>query len=230
MRIRRTIIAALALLAAAACSKDNVILYGDTEIGNVVDGRFHSDAGLVYTVTEQTCDGKLEDDTRVLIICDILKRTGDKSYDIRLRSFILPLCKQPVAEGVLSEEDSREDPVSVASAWFGGGYLNINMGVYVLPESETKHVFNLVHYTKAGSDTLYLDLKHNANGEYFGAPDIKDSDLQSGGLWACFPMEGVVPDGVKSVPVKLSWMWHRLEDGNMVEDTERHSLKGVFER
>ena len=75
--ITKTIIAiaaGIATFAAASCSKDNTIRYNNATMGNIVNGRFTSDQGNIFNVTDQTCAGKLDTMKRAFVICDVLNQ------------------------------------------------------------------------------------------------------------------------------------------------------------
>lgn len=53
--------------------------------------------------------------------------------------------------------------LQVKDAWFGGGYLNIRLGLEYNPSSNTPHLVNVVYDdVKSTADTVFLTLRHNA--------------------------------------------------------------------
>jgi len=229
MTLRNSLCGALAACAVlSACSKDSVIYYGDVAMGHVVAGSVVTDTGLTYDVVEQTCEGDLSRMDRVMTVCDILRKTAENRFDVRLTRLIQPLVKDPVAPGQIPDEELGDDPIQINTAWFSGGYINLGLGLYVLSDSETRHVLNLEAGLNETSDTLCLRLHHNAHGEYYGAPGIDTNQLVYAGSYVCFPTKGLLPEGMDSIPVKLIWRWHVILGGFISSDLAEFEELGVL--
>ena len=87
MKSIRIIAAAMIILAAISCKKDETLRNNNVTMGNVVDGMFVSDQGNIFNVVENPCKGDILAAERSLVVCDVLNRTkGGESneYDIRL--------------------------------------------------------------------------------------------------------------------------------------------------
>lgn len=215
---------------AVSCKKDDTILYNFTTTGNVVDGQFISDDGDLFIVTDRTCTGSFEGMERAMISCDILRKNGPNSYDIRLNGIVRMLVKDAVQASTADESAIGNDPISLETGWFSGGYMNIHGLITYKKDSETMHFINLVYDDiNSGADTLRFTLRHNGYGEIYGAPEMKNDELALGRVCASFPLEKYIPAGVESIPVKVSWTWYKTNDeGQLITDTETWSIKGIL--
>ena len=163
-------IAAAALL--TGCIKETFLITNDQTMGNIIDGRFLSDQGIWYDVTDEVNPGdtkKLLSESRALVLCDILQNTtvsgGEMSYNILLKEFV----HVDVAP-VVTEVPQEEAPVLVDLVWASGAYLNFRL-IYLTPETpKQEHSFSVV-VEKAPTDLqeMVLHIYHNAGGEYYGA-------------------------------------------------------------
>ncbi|MBO7545069.1 MAG: hypothetical protein J6T02_05830 [Bacteroidales bacterium] len=207
--MKRLLVAAIAaiFLLAVSCKEDSVLMYNVITFGDMVDGAFITDRGLTYHITTRDCDEFPEDQTRFLIVCDVLKKLSDTEYNIRLTSYLVPLVKAPVDEGTIPEEELGDDPINVGTGWISAGYLNIQGLLYFKQIDGAKHVINLVREEGPfPDDTLYYRLHHNANGEYPGG-EISMDEMVYGYVYCCFPIADDLPEEKESMPVKLSWKW-----------------------
>ena len=210
INIRKTIIsiaAAVLAVAAVSCQKDDTLYYNNITMGNIVDGRFVSDQGNIFNVVEQTCSGKLEDQERVMVLCDVLRQTEGASneYDVRLTSFSYVLAKDAVAlsETIDNAELTVQDPVHVDQLWYSGGYLNLFVKFFINPDSEQKHFINLV-YSKDEEGRYIMNLRHNAYGEVYDKD--KSSEMTLAGGYVSFPIiKFIEKDEAKLV---MNWKWY----------------------
>ena len=78
-----TLAAALLVLSAASCAKDDTLYYNNITMGNIVDGRIVSDQGNTFNIVEQLCPARLDTMTRALVNCDVIRQTAgkEKEYD-----------------------------------------------------------------------------------------------------------------------------------------------------
>ena len=139
---------AAAVAAVVSCQKDDVLQYNNMTMGNIVDGRFVSDQGNTFNVVDQSCEGRLEEQKRAMVVCDVLNQTNgsDKEYDVFLRSFAYVLDKDAVAIENASEGDiAVQDPIHIEQLWFSGGYLNMLIKFHAIEGSGVKHLVNLVY-------------------------------------------------------------------------------------
>ncbi|MDR0574541.1 MAG: hypothetical protein LBG96_11020 [Tannerella sp.] len=169
-----------------------------------------TDKGNTLVVTKTYTTETIEEDKRVLVNYEILS-DKDKSrniYEVRVNGFYNLLSKPLVNESfILQDEEARRDsigndPFSHIYAVFGGNFINIDFEVWHLQSSNEKHMINLVYDdTRAGADTIYLTLYHNAYGEVPG----KVLSLYRGTGRSSFKISDLLPEGVSAKPVKLTW-------------------------
>lgn len=205
--MKRIVAAALAALAIVtmACKKDTIIASNVVTFGNIDGSTFTTDRGLVYHITEQTCQGSLEGQTRWLIVCDVLKKLSDNEYNIRLTDFVRPMIKDPVNNGEIPEDQVGDNPLSVGTGWIGGGHLNIQALFHFKQTDGAKHYINLMRDEGPfPDDTLYYRLYHNANGEYPGG-EVSMDEMVYGFCYCCFPIAGDLPEEKDAMPVKVTW-------------------------
>lgn len=213
--IRKTIIciaAAAAALVAVSCQKDDTLAYNNMTMGNVVNGKFVSDQGNTFNIVEQICGGKLENEKRAMVLCDVLKKTAgaDKEYDIRLTQFASVLVKDAVAIQNASEGDiAVQDPILIDQLWFSGGYINLLVKYYEKSGSDTKHFINLV-YEKNPEGKYILNFRHNAYGEVITSEN--QSKMMLVGAYVSFPIKGVISESEANLTLK--WKWY--EEDNIV--------------
>jgi len=215
--IRRILPLCLALVLAAACSRDDTLVYGDTAIGNVSGGRILTDTGLTYVVAEKTCTGSLDTLRRAIVSCDILRKVSAKEYEIRLNEIYRVLLKDPLA---LSKADPKivgDDPIQVYTSWISGGYLNMSTVIAYKANSGVTHVINLVYDDSYPDGELNLTLLHNANGETYPEQD----GLAFGKAFVSFPISDLLPEGMDKITANLSWRWHTSDaSGALLPETK----------
>ncbi len=205
------VVAATAALATVSCQKDDTLYYNNFTMGNIVDGRFVSDQGNTFNVVENTCDGKLESEKRVMLRCDVLNATegSSKEYDIRLTGFHRVLTKEAVALEDASEgEISVQDPVHIEELWFAGGYINMMIRVPMKAGSETKHFINLVHSKKEDGKYVF-NLRHNGYGEVW-SEENKSQIVISGGSYVSFPIADLIKED--EATIILNWKWYEANE------------------
>lgn len=226
MRAGTLILAAAAVALAFSCTDDGGAVISDiTEMGTVVNGRIVNDMGLTYTVTEDGSGTRWNAMDRILYNCDILTRTSPTAYDIRLKAAMEPGIMQIVTDAEATEAP-ESDPAQIFAAWAGGGYLNIGFRFLVKESSQEPaisetHSFSVEAFPAPEvSDTLFLYLRHDAGGEFFGQDDSPASDYKTVTSYACIPLGEVIAPG-GSRDVCLSWIWHKSsEEGELLTGTE----------
>ena len=197
--------AVLAIMAVSSCKKDPVLMYNVVTFGNIDGSTFTTDRGVVYHITEQTCEGSMEGQTRWLIVCDVLKKLSEGEYNIRLVDFVKPVVKDPVDNGQVPEEEAGDNPLNIGTGWIGGGHLNIQALFYFKQTDGAKHYINLMRDEGPfPDDTLYYRLYHNANGEYPGG-EVSMDDMVYGFCYCCFPIQDDLPEDKDAMPVKVTW-------------------------
>ncbi len=211
------IAAMLAAAAAVSCTKERYefpIAFAVQTTGSVSGDTFTEDNGTVYEITEVLNGVEVSDMDRALARFDVLRKTGERRYSIRLISLFKPLCKDKVDLSKASEEELAYDPVMIAEGWISGGYINLRFILSHMKDSETPHLINLVYDDKQPMDTLRFTLRHNGFGEGFAHEGNRSDYAESAGF-ACFNVSGMVPDGIESIPVKISAPWYETVDGDV---------------
>ena len=230
---RLTAAAAVAamILCLVSCMRDDTLMYGAVSMGVVKNGQILTDEGMTLIVADNPCEGDLKAERRVHVIYDILRKDGPALYEIALLRIVNVLVKDSVNLTESDPDEIGDDPVAVSSAWQGGGYINLLVGLSILKDSEVKHLINLVLDDTAPTDTLRFTLRHNAFGEYMGSQAVSSEDLSIVSTYVSFPVFGLIPVGLNEIPVKISWTWHsNAEDGSLVEETRLYSTKGTLRR
>lgn len=223
-------IIAVVLLAAVSCKKDDSIIYGYQGFGTVSGADIILDDGITAIVRNIQCDGSYVECDRILIYCDLLKKEAPSTYAINLRDWKKVL-KKPclVASEVTDWEAVGDDPVNINHGWTGSEFLNLDMYFSFKYDSQTSHFINLVYDDVASdTDTLRFTLRHNGYGESF--PDIPESEASLGRAYASFPVTEYSPDGQDEIAVKITWKWHKYEDGQLFPETEIHHTIGTLHR
>ena len=215
----------LSLLAApfllTGCIDDTFLITNDQTMGNIVDGRFISDQGIWYDVTDEVNPGdteKLLKEKRALVLCDVLENTsrnGEPSYGVLLKEFV-HVDIAPIVGGIPDEEA----PVLVDLAWASGSYLNFRL-IYLAPEPETQeHSFSVV-VEKEPTDLqeIVLHLYHHAGGEYYGAPAHEgESEKITYKQHVAFVSVEILPyymtGAILNMRYTVKYSWHKkAEDG-----------------
>lgn len=176
----------LAAMGFISCQKDSTLHYSNITMGNIVDGVFISDQGNIFNIKEQTCEGVIDTMKRAYISCDILSKTAEKTYDIRLNGFHNVFTKSPVdSTAVTDTAVFAEDPLMVYEMWYAGGYINMYIALYLKEGSGQSHLINLVRNDEGAVPGVYeFTLRHNAFGEL---PSEGDTDFILGGAYVSFP-------------------------------------------
>ena len=209
---------AAAVAAAVSCQKDDVLQYNNMTMGNIVDGRFVSDQGNTFNVVDQSCEGRLEEQKRAMVICDVLNSTNgsDKEYDVYLRSFAYVLDKDAVALENAAEGDiTVQDPIHIEQLWFSGGYLNMLIKFHAVEGSGVKHLVNLV-YSKDEEGRYVMNFRHNAFGEVL--TDATVNSMVMGAGYVSFPITKFIKED--SAKVVLNWKWYKASDIGYIYGTE----------
>lgn len=214
INIRKALICvAAAAIAAVSCQKDDTLSYNNMTMGNIVNGKFVSDQGNTFNIIEQLCTGKLEDEKRAMVICDVLNETEGASgeYDVRLTNFAHVLDKDAVRlEDAVEGDIITQNPINIEQLWFSGGYANMLISYYVKPGSETKHLVNLV-YSKDDKGRYILNFRHNGFGEVLTQENA--SQMMLGNAYVSFPLSKfITEDNAKLV---LTWKWYKSIDSRL---------------
>ncbi|MCQ4874329.1 NigD1/NigD2 family lipoprotein [Butyricimonas paravirosa] len=253
------LICSLIVMAFTACDDDDEyyyvgggsswISYGNLEkIDNGTRSKFaiRRDDGSRLIVTEGLPINfdEATDDLRVYANYSIVGSERDETglegrmnYYIRLYRLRDVLTKDLVKQSFINEDEEQRqdsignDPINVREAWFGGRYLNVEFNIPVTSDSKVQHFINLVQDdVVAHNDTVYVTLRHNAYGE---KPDTGND--RGNYFWArgqvSFDLTSIVPEGQKSVPVKLIWTEYEKNFSGTItrEDSGTYTLSGTSE-
>ncbi len=191
-------------------SDDTYASYGVIQnVKSSADYEILTDKGNTLVVTESRTNEAIENDRRVFVNYEVLSKDKNKKiYEVRVNGFYNLLSKPLINESfILQDEEARRDSIGHDSfsriyAWFGGHFININFELWHQQYSNEKHLINLVYDdTRANADTIYLTLYHNAYGEVPG----KGLSLNTEAGRCSFKISDLLPEGVSSKPVKLTW-------------------------
>lgn len=224
--------AAVAISSINSCEKDDTLMYNNTTMGNIVDGRFVSDQGNTFNVVEQTCSGDLTSMKRAMVICDVLNKTegGNNEYDVRLTRFVSVLTKDIVNNANTNDEMLVQDPIHIEYAWISGGYINLYILFPVKASSTTTHLINLVHEgamiadeTKEDiSGTYRFSLRHNAFGDKVTS-DVATDYVLAGG-YVSFPLNSYIVE--KEADFSIEWVYGESTENN--SETEKGLFKARY--
>lgn len=220
-------ILALIALTFISCQKDDTIYYNNVTMGNFLNGKFISDQGLTYDIIEQTCQGTADTLTRAMISCDILSKTEENRYDIRLNAFEGIFTKSTVDSTAVSDSSIFvENPLNIGEIWYSGGYLNLFIYIPMKAGSRQAHLINLVRKDDVASAEGYeFTLKHNAFGEVITADD---TNFVLGSTYVSFPIANVLQ--VDKTNITIRWTSNVETDGKWSAETKRNSLTLEWER
>lgn len=230
------IVSALFALAAmslfASCDKTDgfgydIVYNGFGEISRLAPNGYFEitrDDGTLLRVVEYggTCRPTLGE--RVFFKYNILPGAGnyESSYssdertvlDVKVIVFNTLYSAPIVRKSDLLEDEGRDktigdDPIRIVNAAFSGHYLNIGFEYFRIPEG-TPHRINLVwDNTRPATDSVYLELRHNAMGETeaAGVPLVSETGLAS------FRLTDLVPEGAESINIRLRYNLDCNNDG-----------------
>lgn len=223
--IRHYLIALAAIftiLSTVSCEKDETLAYSETEICNIVNGRILADSGYYFNIVESGATiPNLTSYERIVVVCDILRKTEGKEneYDIRLLDAYKVTISSPLNKSYFPE-DTKTDAVGVQAAWFGGGYLNVNIQYTMVKESKVNHDIALVYNdVKSNKDTVYLEMYHNAHNESYEYSNIEANKISVVGDYLAYPIEKIIPAGTEKTVVNIKWKWFLTQEGYLIRDT-----------
>lgn len=227
----RKILAIMAALCLISCQKDDTLQYFNTTMGNFSDGKFISDQGNTFNIKELACQNVSDTIARAIIVCDVLSKTGEKEYDIRLHDVSGVFTKTPVdSTSVTDSTIFVENPLSIGEMWCSGGYINMFIYIPMKSGSTQAHLINLVRNDASAEEGVYeFVLKHNAYGEIMTG---EDTDFVLGGTYVSFPVAGMFKED--KATIRIRWTAHKEVEGAWSVETERNVLeyswkKGGFE-
>lgn len=215
--VYKAIFAAAAALSLISCLPDREYLYTDSGMcTRLAADKLQTDGGAIYYIVENDNGYTIADSLkRVMISCDVMSAVPGKTneYNIRLIDFRGALCEDPVAVSTIATDTLGHDGINVVQAWVSGGYLNSFLNLTVMNSSNTVHdVKVLFDDVRSNSDTLYFQMRHNARGESLENPEMSLNQLTLAGVYASFPLAGILPVGGNYPTVHLEWDWY-MDDG-----------------
>ncbi len=202
------LMAGIAVGSLTACSDDDehwehVYVHNSNyyvSMGVADSGLVRTDLGNLLIVDDSSVGRGQADSGRVCLGGYILGQKDARTYYVRVTRYYPLLTKGYVT---LSESDTLatgDDPILVNRAWMGGGYLNVGMGVENNPSAGITHVVNLVYDdTRSTTDTLYFDLRHEANGD-----TVHTTVTQT---MASFRVDDLL-DSLPRAEIVLQWRWY----------------------
>lgn len=211
----------IAVCALCGCKKDDTIRYNNLTMANIVDGSLVSDQGNTFDIVESDNEVKLEsfEYGRVILLCDVLKKTADMRYDIRLWGIGSVLTKEPLLASTIKSdsEASVSHPISICDVWYSGGYINMFVEFAAKEQNSTQHLINLIYEENTyneedGKKKNYtLTLRHNA---YEDRPTSEeDEDYSFVGAYVSFPIANII-DGDQA-SMTLNWDSYQKVDGEL---------------
>ncbi len=218
--------------AAVSCDKaegygNDIIYNGFGEISLIEPSGYFEimrDDGMLLRVLEYggTCTPELGE--RVFFKYNILPGAGDyvsrystdehPALDIKVIVFN-NLYSAPVVRKSYLEEDGQradsigDDPIRIITASFSGNYINIGFEYFHVPNG-TPHRINLVwDDTRPQSNSVYIELRHNAMGETDSAemPLVSDTGLAS------FRLTDLIPAGADHIDIRLRYNLEYVNNG-----------------
>ena len=133
-KMKRILLSAfIVVIAAIGCKKDDTLRYNNLTMGNIVGETIVSDQGNTFDIAETLFEVDLQkfEYGRVLLMCDVLKKTSENRYDIRLTGIESVLTKDVLTLSEITEDDLMvEDAINIRDIWYGGGYLNLFIEIY----------------------------------------------------------------------------------------------------
>lgn len=154
---------------------------------------------------------------------------GTMDYYIRLYGINEVLCKEPVKQSFINEnEEHRQDsigndPINVTDAWLGGKYLNVEFQVLVKNNSDVKHFINLVQEdVETHNDTVYVYLRHNAyeDGIDLAGTNQIERDYRWNFGRVSFDLTPILGENQTSTPIKFIWTAFNREITSTVQCSE----------
>lgn len=190
---------------------DIYVSYGVIQnVNSARDYEILTDKGNTLVVTKSYTNETIEEGKRVLAYYEILsdKDESKQQYEVSISYFYRLISKPVVRESyILQDEEARrdsigDDPYTQIYAWVGGDYLNIDFETLHAASLTKKHLINLVYDdTRTNADTVYLELFHNAYDELPGQGMSMVSQIGR----SSFQIADLIPAGVSSMPIKLTW-------------------------
>ena len=209
---------------------DNTLHYSNVTMGDFVDGDFISDQGLTFNIVEKTCSESIDTLKRAMISCDILSRSENGGYDVRLTGVDAIFTKSPVdSTSVMNNtEIMMENPLNIREMWYSAGYLNLLLYIPIKEKSSKPHLINLVRNNEAADEGVYkFTFKHNAFEEIITADD---NEFIIASTYVSFPVVQLFKKNEQKVQIILNWTSNEEKDGNWSHETKKNTISLDIER
>ena len=210
-RMKRILLSALIAVIAISCKKDDTLRYNNLTMGNIVGETIVSDQGNTFDIAETLFEVDLQKFKygRVFLMCDVLKKTSENRYDIRLTGIESVLTKDVLTLSEITEDKLMvEDAINIRDIWYGGGYLNLFIELAHKEDSEKEHMITLVHDDQSEEEGYVFILRHNAFGE---TPSEEDKEYRSAFGYVSFPIAGLIKED--SADITMKWKSHKRLPG-----------------
>ena len=230
MSFVKYILSVISALCLWSCAMDNTLQYSNVTMGNFVDGKFISDQGLTFDIVERTYSGSIDSLKRAMISCDILYRSGDGGYSVRLTGVEAIFTKNPVdSTSVMNDTEIMvENPLNIGEIWYSAGYLNMLVYIPIKENSEQAHLINLVRNDESADTGIYkFTFKHNAFGEVISD---NDNDFVIASTYVSFPIVQLFKENEQKVQVIMNWTSNEEKDGNWSVETKKNTISLDIER
>ncbi len=202
--------AAVTVISAISCAKDDTLRYNNVTMGNVIDGTYITDQGNRFNIVEQTCTGNITDYKRVFTICDVLKSGGaENEYDVRLNLMLEVLEKDARERSSIENiETYMNDPLRVGNAWISGGYINFIISAPFDRSKikdgevadEDKHEINLL-YEKEGN-VYKFNIRQDAKGDVLKIGE-ENLNLEWRNAYVSFPVTSIITE--ENAKISIEW-------------------------
>lgn len=151
-----------------SCSDDDGGIYDsqiELAVTRIENGQiyFELDNGKTILPAEKI-NHELEDNQRVRILFSIVEENSE-GFDIAatIHSLVFIQVSSIMPFSSEKELDLGNDSLGIESIWIGRHYLNLSF--YVYAESKS-HSINLVQTKPLENDTIFLEIRHNANNDF----------------------------------------------------------------
>lgn len=223
----------IAIIALSSCKKDDTLYYNNITFGNIEGESIISDQGNTFDIVETLYDVDLAsfEYGRVILSCDVLKKTAENRYNIRLTGIASVVTKETVlATSVTPESEvAVDDPLLIMDMGYGGGYINMFIQFAKKTESKQKHLINLVYdgvtTTEDGTETYSFTLRHNAYEEVPAEDNIDQFQPSAG--YVSFPVAGLIK-GDKA-KVTINWTAHPTTENGSINWLASKDMTQTYE-
>lgn len=223
--MRKILLLTIAVLTAlVSCKKDDTI-YNVVTMGNIAGERsIVSDQGITLNITETLYEVDLSSYKygRVIISCDLLQKTAESQYDIRLTGISSVVAKPVVHMSDIMDggDETVENPINIHELWYEGGYINMLIEFVRKNSSKTTHLISFIFDDSVSEEGKYtFILRHNAFGE---VPSEDDRDYSRAFGYVSFPISDIIEEDEAEITIK--WLSHKNSNYTLLETEERSTV------